>query len=420
MKKKLLISLSSVGLAAGFWACGSGTIEPLNEETDGYVQAMLETGSIDFSTQVADAKKSCAENDICANEMAKAEGAAIQIESSETINPNTSSDGTVPVASSSSGVIFKFSSGGDIGVKSSSSVDPNPASSADTTTQVPQMTGMGRCFPNSKTVDLGGSVTWSIEWNNDVVSQTDLFGSPTYSWNFGEGAATTTGNTKSPTVTYSVSGPQTASVDVTVAKGSKKGTIVCDGLNVNGAKITGCKCSPVNTQPDVAAGEVAQWKAVGCTSTANIISYTWTGATADPADATGLSAMAAVTVKDEEVKGVSFTVANDDNSQETIACENAKAIDSRIPDYEITTSQGKVTLPAAGDYTVVVSSGGNITQCRMSAQSEQQASITINSVTVQGQYYIPMGSNGVVDNSWCNSSLKVTVTAPVTIEASWN
>ena len=86
MKKKLLIGLSSVGLAAGFWACGDGTVEPMNEATDGYVKAMLETESIDFASQITDAKKSCSEDPACENEMARANGAAVQIESSETLS----------------------------------------------------------------------------------------------------------------------------------------------------------------------------------------------------------------------------------------------------------------------------------------------------------------------------------------------
>ena len=149
---------------------------------------------------------------------------------------------------------------------------------------------------------------------------------------------------------------------------------------------------------------------------ANITTYTWGGL---GVAGDGPTAAAVLAAKGDVVQPT-LLVGNDDNTQQEVTCDAVKAIDSNIPDYEIKVSQGKVTLPAAGDYTVVVSSGGNITQCRMSAQAETQTSITINKKSYTGQYYIPMGSNGVVDNSWCNSSLSVTTTGPITIEASWN
>ena len=99
---------------------------------------------------------------------------------------------------------------------------------------------------------------------------------------------------------------------------------------MNGQKITGCECEPTNIQPDVSKGESATWTAKGCTSTANIIGYTWKGATAD---ASGLIATAPVAAKNDEVTGVSFTVENDDSTAVTVTCDNAKAIDATLPDY---------------------------------------------------------------------------------------
>jgi hypothetical protein len=106
--------------------------------------------------------------------------------------------------------------------------------------------------------------------------------------------------------------------------------IDCSPLNVNGTPISGCKCEPVNVKPDVSAHESATWKASGCTSNANITGYTWTGATAD---ASGLVATAPVGAKGDVVSGVSFMVENDDNTKETILCEDAVAVDATLLDY---------------------------------------------------------------------------------------
>lgn len=413
MKTKLLIGLSSIGLAAGFWACGDGTVEPMNEATDGYVKAMLETQSIDFATQVSDAKKKCSEDIACMNEMAKANNGAIETETSASTVPESSSGTSTPVSSSSKELFRLSSGGGDIGVQSSSSAGPQivPSSSSETG----PTEGLGSCYATPNPAEIGETVTWSVKWGTGV-SNADKFSTITYNWTLTEDATPATSTAISATASYATRGTKAGSVSVAFSTGNK-GKIDCTPMTVNGAKITGCTCTSVLLTPDVAAGESAMWKATGCTSTAAITGYVWKGATADE---TGLNAAAAVAEKDQEVKGVSFTVTNADERSETVTCENAKAIDSRVPDYEIKVSQGKVSLPAAGDYTVVVSSGGNITQCRMSAQAENKTSVTINSVTVEGQYYIPMGNNGVVDNSWCNSSLKVTVTGPITLEAAWN
>ena len=338
MKKKLLISLSSFGLVAGFWACGDGSVEPLNEETDGYVKAMLETQSIDFASQVADAKKNCAADVTCENEMAKAQGSAILIESSAAPTPESSDGIPQPASSSSSRDFFNnFSSRGPIGQQSSSSVAPVVVESSSSEVVVPAGQ-FGTCFAGLSTApktsaELGESVTWTFKPNTAVIKTNELL-KIMINWSFPNGTpdsyAGTQGKTTGQT-SYSVSGTKTAVASVT--SGGATQEITCSPLRVNGQKIEGCECLSTNIQPDVSKGESATWKASGCTSKANIIGYTWKGATAD---ATGLVATAPVTAKGDEVKGVSFTVENDDSTSVTIQCEDAKAIDMRVPDYELT------------------------------------------------------------------------------------
>lgn len=375
MKKKLLISLSSFGLVAGFWACGDGSVEPLNEETDGYVKAMLETQSIDFASQVADVKKQCSEDIACMNEMAKANDGAIMIESSATPEPESSSDPAPQVSSSSR--FNPFSSMGPIGQLSSSSSAPIPVQTSSSSEALPPGT-LGTCAPATATVELNSPVTWNFEWAEPKPAANVML-SATFTWAF-EGGSPAVGEKRSASTSYATSGTKTASV--TVNAGGTTQTATCS-VNVNGAPITGCSCLPTNIQPDVAAGESATWTASGCKTTANITGYTWTGATAD---ASGLVATAPVTAKGDVVTGVSFTVANDDNTKVTVACEDAKAIDITSPDYLL-----EVT-------------GGQISQDKIEVLNE--GCITVKG-TWDNQYYTPT-ITVVCDASGSNVSLKIT------------
>lgn len=383
MKKKLLVGLSSIGLAAGFWACGSGTVEPMNEETDGYVKAMLETQSIDFANQVADAKKECLANPACENEMAKANGAAIQIESSETPMGESSSSGTPTPGTSSSVNRFSFggSSLGPVGQQSSSSEAPvSVAVESSSAITVPKGQ-YGSCAANKATVELNEEVTWTFTFNTAGagLQPTDVVNA-SFAWAFPGGTPESATGSKTAKTKYGVSGGKTATVAVTAAGATQN--INCD-VNVNGAPITNCKCVSTNTQPDVSQGESATWTASGCTTTANITGYTWKGATAD---ASGLVATAPVTAKGDIVSGVSFTVANDDNTKVTVACEDAKAIDITSPDYLL-----EVT-------------GGQISQDKIEVLNE--GCITVKG-TWDNQYYTPT-ITVVCDASGSNVSLKIT------------
>jgi hypothetical protein len=236
MNKKLLIGLSSIGIAAGFWACGEGSIEPMDEGTDVYVDAML--GTLDFNTQVDDAMKKCNEDIVCMNEMAKAAHSAIEL-SSESVDPLSSDGGaSMPVTSSSSESFFKFSSIGDVSYLSSSS-DAGPVVVSSSSEQI-IITGIGRCYPLSETIESNGQAQWKVEWNSSY-SIRDV-AAASYSWTFGMDATPDNNTAASPKVTYSKTGPKSASVDVVV--GGQKGHIDCEKtVNVNGAPITSCVCA---------------------------------------------------------------------------------------------------------------------------------------------------------------------------------
>lgn len=354
MNKKLLIGLSSMALVAGFWACGEGSVEVIEEQSDDeMIRALLATDNMKFgASDIKKAKDACMNDFECFNEMTKAQGAAI-VESSSEEALSSATPVSSTVASSSSDGGFKFSSIGPIGdLSSSSEVAPPPQSSSS---EDKPLTGLGDCGPSTETVELNTPTTWKFTMGPSFGGISAIT-SAQFEWTFEDGTPATSTVARSVTsgqVTYSKSGKKTATVKVSLGSTGSE-TIQCSKtLQVNGVPITGCKCLGDNIEPDVSKGESASWILSGCTSTgANIISYTWTGATAD---ATGLAATAAVTAKGDEVKNVSVAVANDDNTVVTVTCPDAKAIDATKPDYLIEKdgNANGVTFEGNVDATVV-------------------------------------------------------------------
>ena len=352
MNKKLLIGLSSMALVAGFWACGEGSVEVIEEQSDDeMIQALLSTGNMNFgATDIKKAKEACMNDFECFNEMTKAQGAAIvESSSEEAISSATPLSSTVASSSSDGG--FKFSSIGPVSdLSSSSEIAPPPQSSSS---EDKPLTGLGDCGPSTATVELNEETTWKFTMGPNFGGISAIT-SAQFEWTFEGGTPATSTVARSVTsgkVSYGKSGVKTASVKVSLGTSGSEVINCSKSLQVNGIPITGCKCTATNPSPDIAANESASWAVTGCTSTgANITSYTWTGATAD---ATGLEATAAVTTKGQTVSGVSVAVANDDNTVVTVTCPAATAINSDIPDFSISKTDDKVTFDKSGEFTLV-------------------------------------------------------------------
>ena len=423
MKKKLFIGLSAIGVAAGFWACGGGTVEPMNADDD-FIRAMLnaEEGGLQLSTQIEKAKNQCTEDLECYNEMIKANGRELESSSSEA--PVSSSTPLSSVKASSSS-FMPFSSIGPIGPGNSSSSSTPPVQSSSSS-ETP-LTGLGDCAPATETVELNTPTTWKFTRGPGL--DITAISTVQFDWTFEDGTPTTSSVARSLTsgqVSYSKSGKKTATVKVSLATGSE--TITCSKtLQVNGIPITGCKCSGDNLQPDIAKGESASWILSGCTSTgANIISYTWTGATAD---ATGQAATAAVTTKGEEVKGVSVAVANDDNTVVTVTCPDAKAINSDIPDFSISSTEDRVTFDKSGEYSLVADlpqgwHNSDATCTVFCNGGNTSYSVSIDGITLSGVNYVSVQSKMQVAHTIGKYAMPVKVTlgsdnAPIECGIGW-
>lgn len=342
MNKKLLIGLSSIGMAAGFWACGSGSIEPMDEGTDVYVDAMLNT--LDFTSQTERAMKACDEDLVCANEMAKAAHGSIEF-SSESSLPVSSDDSGQPIVSSSSESFFKFSSLGDVGFQSSSSDAGTLASSSSEQIII---TGLGRCYPLSETIESNGQAQWKVEWGapwSDMSHIRDV-AAATYSWSFGMDATPDNNTAASPKVSYSKSGPKSASVDVVI--GGQKGTIQCDKtVNVNGAPITGCLCTTTATSVDFLENPDVVWTVSGCKSQGQTtFFYSWEGGAAGAEASFTKTFTAAQTSYAPKLK-----VSHADNSIQEFPCTAVKVTEG--PEYTLKDNTTTVFPISVGSYLMV-------------------------------------------------------------------
>ena len=343
MNKKLVLGISVAFMAGGFWACGSGDVVESDDNLEGLAVALLDQiGDV----EVAKAISSCTEDPQCAAEMGNAPSLAVQSSSSSSKPASSSATPKSSGTMSSSGLNLSF---GPVGHKSSSSNTPPPSSTTiESSSSIVVPAGQyGYCTPSAKTAELKGAVTWTFNWDTKTsgVGTSDILAA-TYSWEIPDGTPAT-GTTKAVSTAYEVSGPKTASVTVSTPSHGAQ-TIACaEGVNINGAPITGCVCKPDTTVVDIATNPIAKWTVSGCVSQGkNIIGYTWTGATGE-ADVGAFE----MTQDKQEVSPV-VTVANDDNTKKDVTCPTVKAWDSANPAFTLELPYEGPDALVAGIYTI--------------------------------------------------------------------
>ena len=383
MNKKLLIALSSIGLAAGFWACGEGAVEPMNGDDD-FVKAMLPT--IDFSIQVKSSKEQCSLDPICSNEAAREQGAALAAESSsELLVVTSSSEGLSQAVQSSSSNLFTFSNAGPFGQVSSSSQSVPVVTSSSSEESLPAGT-FGTCAPASATSELNTPVTWTFSWDTKAsgVGVTEIQAAK-YEWSFaGEGASQTTASgSRTASVSYSKSGGKTASVTIQTSQHGLQ-TVVCKALNVNGAPISGCQCATEAKSVDFTATPDVVWTVSGCKSSVMPLIYEWDGVVGTESyTKTFTAAQAGYTP--------TLRVSHADNTIITVSnCPAVKTTNG--PEYSITKQDVKVQLPA-GESNVVIDlpdgwhGAGNTGNCTLRCDDAgQPVTITVGSQTSKADY----------------------------------
>ena len=315
---------------------------------------------------------------------------------------------------SSSSVIYI-----DVDFSSSSEKDPvvivdKPTSSATiidvpwepglSSSEVAIVTNLGSCKPATSPISKGTAVAWTFTPNPDLPKEMliKFAYKDAYAWDFGgltddgSGSGRTSGK-----VTYTTSGKYTASVTVTI-DGSAE-TKVCSELEVNGAPITGCKCTAdASGAVDYLETPTVTWSVTGCTSVgATVNSYAWNGVAG--AEATYAHTFAAATA----AYAPTLKVANDDNTEIDVECTAVKVTEG--PEYILkdNTTAFDITV---GSYLMIYG-------CETSQY--HQTPVVINAsreameVTVNGKRYsIPQyGLAQVFSSQTPNEAIMVEVTS---------
>ena len=272
---------------------------------------------------------------------------------------------------------------------------------------------VGSCAPDPSlaTVNVGEKTTWKFT-RGSAVATTDLI-KATFTWNFEGGTpstATATGASGlSQSVSYAASGSHGATVTVTL--GASSYPVTCSPVQVNGAAITGCKCSTSATSVDYTATPDVAWAVTGCTTGAGLtLSYEWDGAPGTEAYVKTFTAANPGYVPKLVVK-------NDDNTMiEVKTCPAVKITDG--PEFEITTTQaaGAIKLPK-GTSSVVLSTDAynNTVFCNVNRDDSPSGALngTVNKTAIKGSDYIAVSMPaGTLANNGGKGGLFITGPAP--------
>ena len=344
MNKKFYAGMISFGVAASFWACGSGDIikaDPNTDQTVAVIASMDEQDSATISQLVnlTYLKAQCPECD-----------RGTPSSSSRAIPKYSSSSRTTPRSSSSQLVINSATSSSTPPVYESSSSQYGPVPVYSSSSSAPSIGNgdPGTCAPEKPTVESGEKVNWVFTNGKDLPGSLLLNSDFTWTTSDGDPASATIGGYKgrNHSVTYATTGQHNASLSVYVKTSGVTYNISCTPVQVNGAPITGCKCTAADKKPDISVG--GAWTVTGCTSVgANITTYTWLGATGE-----GTSATQAFTKKNQMAAPV-VNVGNDDNTVVPVQCDTVVSVDANDPDYILTESGVKIQLPK-GESTLVL------------------------------------------------------------------
>ena len=376
MKRKIFAGLSAFALVAGFWACGDGSVEALNDD-DLTVKGILEDSDVDTTAKsgffkpedVETAKADCLLNEKCKAAMDKAAGDSV-VPTSEAAIPAaySSSSPANPGSSSAKGPIVNYSSASVTPVAgSSSSATSSGQTTVSSSSEEASVVGTdpdGSCsLSPTGALQKGEKATWTFtkaKWGGDMINDLDGYKAYNSSFETTDCVWTLTGsNEKSTTVkcsqasvtaTYAGIGSYSASISV----GGKKHD--CSGkVEVVGSPVTGCTCSVDENAPNVTNGaQTVTWTISDCATeaTESGFTYKWTGATGSSNTAT-----ASFSAKGDAVTP-SVVVTNKENASKTVTCPTATAIDLTQPDnFSCSVSPNAINLGESFTFTVSGYSG---------------------------------------------------------------
>ena len=409
MNKKIYAGMIAFGIAASFWACGSGEIiNPSENDLTMRDIAKLPDGEV-IAAFDAILDLQCPECKIPSTPSS----------SSKTTNKRSSSS-TTPVnrSSSSSIVIYTSSSDGTGPSYSSSSSQSGPVpvnSSSSSAIIVGPGSEAGTCGPKEPVVNSGDSVTWVFN-NEPTTFPNGWILRSTFIWTTSDGlpASDTVSNYNgiNHKVYYSASGKHKALLHIDVNNSSYD--LTCTPVQVNGAPITGCKCAPVGVTgsvnylktPDVA------WTVTGCsTGTGLTLSYLWDGGAA--------SAEASYTKTFSEAATAAaptLIVANNDNTEVQVNCTPVKVTEGE--EFTIKTTTDKVVFAESGSFAISANLPNgwhnSDTECNVYCQAKtSDFTVTIDEIVLSGKV---SGQNYVTKGGMPVAHTVGGYTIPVTVE----
>lgn len=344
MKREFLYGIALVTLLGGtFVACGDGDVTKLNP-ADADNALMYDTTY--YNGQISSAMAACEADPVCEAKMNGTSYAQVSSSSSEAVTPDPTPDSS---AGSSSSTVSS-SSIGSLNSSSSSITIINPSSTSGSSSSgtisssSAQESLSGSCAPVPATINKGETTTWTFSPKG--TAGLNLSMTANFVWKLdGSTEQTSSGvGAKTATATYTKADSYTASVVINDTL-----SLTCSELQVNGAAITGCECTPDVTTADVEGGAkpaTVTWTVSGCKTDANITTYEWTDANSV---ATGTSATATIDKKGTTTPTVK--VSNDDGTTAEFTCAAFTATDSKAPEYEITDQTGYTV--EAGTYSML-------------------------------------------------------------------
>ena len=296
--------------------------------------------------------------------------------SSSSVTKTSSSSSAGKVSSSSS---KKADSGTSSGMTSSSKKVESSSSEA------PILTGGGTCAPTKSVVEQGETVVWKYTVGGNVKA-TDLLDA-IFKWSTPGGTPESFESkgtvSVSDAVVYATSGQHTAKLVLSTSKETYN--IDCDPVQVNGAQITGCKCSTEAGSVDFKATPDVTWSVSGCTSGAGLeLSYEWDG----DAGAASYTRTFTTAIKAYAPK---LIVKNSDNTMIEVACPSVKITEG--PEFEIKASQGSgaIQLPK-GTSRVVLNTEAytNTVFCTVRREDSPTGALNgeINMTAIKGNDYV--------------------------------
>ena len=412
MNKKIYVGMMSFGIAASFWACGSGDIVKYDSSTDGIMEIWDDP---DPGAKITMGVNAEVLKDDCPQCFVGGVPSSSSIQQQQPITQSSSS-WIVPQISSPA---RSSSSVPEINLNSSSSYIWKPSSSSSrvviipsSSSVAPSNTGGGTCAPAKSIVEQDEAVIWKYTVGGSVKT-TDML-SAQLVWSTpgatpesleGKGA-----KFMSDTVKYATSGQHTATLKLSTTKGSFN--LNCDPVQVNGAKITGCKCETEAKSVDFNTSPGVNWSVSGCSTGAGLeMSYEWDGAAGA---ATFTKTFTAAT----EAYAPKLFVKNNDNTMVEVTCPSVKITDG--PEFEITTTQGAgaIKLPKGTSSVVLsVDAYNNTVFCNVNRDDSPSGALngTVNKTAIKGSDYIavPMPAGTLVKGATLEFTLDVPATCGV-------